>query len=182
MDNFFIDQKVNEIRYEIGGIKRPSFDNIERKLLYFNKIPILRSISFLRRIVFKIWGIPLSTHLDAGFFLSSPNLHLGKNVGLADTYIIAYAPIYIGDNCSFSFRNMLITSSHDMNNFSTVLAKPISIGNNVWITSNVIILGGISIGDNSVIGAGSVVTKDIPSGVFAAGNPCRVIRKINFRK
>lgn len=55
---------------------------------------------------------------------------------------------------------------------------PIQIGNNVWIASNVTILGGVKIGDNSVIGAGSVVTKDVPEGVLAAGNPCRVIRKI----
>lgn len=50
------------------------------------------------------------------------------------------------------------------------------------ITSNVTILPGVTIGDNTVIGAGSVVTKNIPSGVFAAGNPCKVIRKINFKK
>ena len=56
--------------------------------------------------------------------------------------------------------------------------KPIKIGNDVWIASNVTVCGGVTIGDRSVIGAGSVVTRDIPEGVFAAGNPCRVIRKI----
>lgn len=56
--------------------------------------------------------------------------------------------------------------------------KPIKIGNDVWIASNVTICGGVTIGDGSVIGAGSVVTKNIPSGVLAAGNPCRIIRKI----
>lgn len=56
--------------------------------------------------------------------------------------------------------------------------KPIKIGNDVWIASNVTVCGGVSIGARSVIGAGSVVTKDIPEGVLAAGNPCRVIRKI----
>lgn len=59
-----------------------------------------------------------------------------------------------------------------------VYAKPISIGNNVWICSNVTICPGVTIGDNTVIGAGSVVTKDIPSGVFACGVPCRAIRPI----
>ena len=52
------------------------------------------------------------------------------------------------------------------------------VGNNVWIGGNVTVLPGVSIGDDSVIGAGSVVTKDIPENVIAAGNPCRVIRKI----
>ena len=52
------------------------------------------------------------------------------------------------------------------------------MGNNVWIGANVTILPGVTIGDDTVIGAGSVVNRDIPSGVVAAGNPCRVIRKI----
>lgn len=57
-------------------------------------------------------------------------------------------------------------------------AKPIVVGSNCWIASNVTICGGVTIGDNCVIGAGSVVTRDIPSGVLAFGNPCRVIRKL----
>ena len=55
---------------------------------------------------------------------------------------------------------------------------PITIGNNVWIGGNATILPGVNIGDNSVIGAGSVVTKDIPSNVLAVGNPCRIIKKL----
>lgn len=58
---------------------------------------------------------------------------------------------------------------------------PITIGNNVWIGCHVVINPGITIGDNSVIGAGSIVTKDIPPNVVAAGVPCRVIREINDR-
>ena len=57
-------------------------------------------------------------------------------------------------------------------------AFPITVGNNVWIGANVSVLPGVSIGDDAVIGAGSVVTKNIPSGVLAAGNPCRVIREL----
>lgn len=56
--------------------------------------------------------------------------------------------------------------------------QPITIGDRVWIGGNVTILPGVTIGDEAVIGAGSVVTKDIPSGVVAVGNPCRVLRKI----
>ena len=58
------------------------------------------------------------------------------------------------------------------------IAKPITIGNNVWIGAHSTILAGVTIGDNSVIGAGSVVTKDIPGGVVAVGVPCRVLREI----
>ena len=57
-------------------------------------------------------------------------------------------------------------------------AKPIVIGDGCWLASGVTVCGGVTIGKNCVIGAGSVVTKDIPDGVFAAGNPCRVIRKV----
>ena len=57
-------------------------------------------------------------------------------------------------------------------------AKPITIGNNVWIGADVTILPGVTIGDNTVIGAKSVITKDIPSNVIAVGNPCRVLREI----
>lgn len=57
-------------------------------------------------------------------------------------------------------------------------AKPITIGKDVWIGGSVVILQGVTIGDNSVVGAGSVVTKDIPANVIAAGNPCKVIKKI----
>jgi len=58
-------------------------------------------------------------------------------------------------------------------------AYPITIGNNVWIGAQCVILPGVTIGDNSVIAAGSVVNRDIPSGVLAAGNPCKVIREID---
>ena len=57
--------------------------------------------------------------------------------------------------------------------------KPIDIGSDVWVGGGAIILPGVRIGSRTVIGAGSVVTRDIPDGVFAAGNPCRVIRTIN---
>ena len=57
-------------------------------------------------------------------------------------------------------------------------AKPVSIGNNCWLGANVVVCSGVTIGDDCVIGAGSVVVKDIPPHVFAAGNPCKVIREL----
>jgi maltose O-acetyltransferase len=146
------------------------------------KIPIIGRSSLIKKIVCDIYGIPPTTYLDKKFHCSAPDLlKVGKNVSLNDTYIVAYAPVIIGDNSGFSFRNMIITSSHDYTNFSTIIGKSVIIGNNVWITSNVTILSGVTIGDNTIIGAGSVVTKDIPSGVFAAGNPCKIIKKIKFK-
>ena len=66
----------------------------------------------------------------------------------------------------------------EMRNTAYEYGMPVTIGSNVWVGGNVVITPGVTIGDNTVIGAGSVVTKDIPSGVVAAGNPCRVLRKI----
>lgn len=99
-----------------------------------------------------------------------------KSVFLGDTFILDYAPVYIGENTKISFENMLITSTHDKDNFKLVKARPIVIGKNVWITTRCIVLGGVTIGDNSIIGAGSVVTGDIPANCFAAGNPAKVVK------
>ena len=65
-----------------------------------------------------------------------------------------------------------------MRNQGLEYAKPIEVGNNVWIGGNVVVLPGVKIGDNCVIGAGSVVVKDIPENSVAVGNPCKVIKKI----
>ena len=102
-----------------------------------------------------------------------------KNVNLNDTKILDYAKVIIGEGTSFSGENIILTSTHDINDFKTVIAKPVAIGKNVWITYRVIILGGVTIGDNSIIGAGSVVTKNIPPNVIASGNPCKVIKTID---
>ena len=68
--------------------------------------------------------------------------------------------------------------AEDGSYFDYEYARPITIEDNVWLASNVVVCGGVTIGHDTVIGAGSVVTKSIPSGVFAAGNPCRVIRPL----
>jgi maltose O-acetyltransferase len=77
----------------------------------------------------------------------------------------------------------ILTATHsvdpDERNFSgTESGKPVTIGHRVWLGAGVIVCPGVTIGDEAVIGAGSVVTRDIPPRVFAAGNPCRVIRQI----
>lgn len=153
---------------------------INRKLkfaFFLNKIPIIRR--FTKNLIRKYFHMPATTSFESGFYCSTNNLTLGENVSLNDTFILAYAPVIIGNNVSFSFRNMIITSTHDISDFNKVIVKPIYIGNYTWITSNVIILPGVTIGENSIIGAGSVVTRDIPSNVYAAGNPCKVIKRIN---
>ena len=84
--------------------------------------------------------------------------------------------VFIGPRCGF------YTAGHPLDaerrNKGLEFALPITVGSSVWFGGNVCVLPGVRIGDNAVIGAGSVVTKDIPPGVVAAGNPCRVIRRI----
>lgn len=93
--------------------------------------------------------------------------------------------IHIGDNVLFGPNVTLTTTGHaidpELRKNMAQFSLPITIGNNVWIGANVAILAGVTIGDDSVIGAGSVVTRDIPSGVVAFGNPCRVEREIGER-
>ncbi|MFE3900458.1 sugar O-acetyltransferase [Streptomyces sp. NPDC059153] len=92
------------------------------------------------------------------------------------------APITIGRDCQIGPNVQLLTPTHPVEpqprRDKLEAAKPITIGDNVWLGGGAIVLAGVSIGDNSVIGAGAVVTKDIPANVVAVGNPARVIRSI----
>lgn len=162
------------------GTSLPSLSFRQRALLKMNSLPLVRRFSFVKRLLFESLKLPKSAKIGPGFSCSSGNLRLGNNVYLNDTFILDYANVFIGDNTSFSYKNIIVTSTHDFNDFHKVVCKPVSIGRNVWITTSVIILPGVTIGDNTVIGAGSIVTSNIPSGVFAAGNPCKVIKKIDF--
>ena len=106
------------------------------------------------------------TVLDCALVTIGDNVFVGPNVSIM-TPIHPFIP---------EERNMFVNEKGLLTDLE--YASPIKIGNDCWIASNVVICGGVSIGDGCVIGAGSVVTRDIPSGSFAAGNPCRVIRKI----
>jgi maltose O-acetyltransferase len=112
------------------------------------------------------------------------NIAAGKDFYMNfDCVILDVAPVTIGDNVMCGPKVQLLTATHSLNaqerNFSgTELGKPITIGNRVWLGAGVIVCPGVNIGDEAVIGAGSVVTRDIPPGVFAAGNPCKVIKAI----
>lgn len=97
--------------------------------------------------------------------------------------VLDEAKVTIGDNCFIGPNVSIYTACHSTDpierNTRNEWAEPVSIGNNVWIGGSVTILPGVSIGDNVTIGAGSVVVKDIPSDVVAAGNPCRIIKKLS---
>ncbi|MFL5815398.1 MAG: sugar O-acetyltransferase [Bdellovibrionia bacterium] len=96
--------------------------------------------------------------------------------------ILDCAEVHFGESVMCGPNVQIYTATHpldaDLRASGPELAKPIRIGNRVWIGGSSVLCPGVTIGDNTVIGAGSVVTKDIPANVFAAGNPCRVIRDL----
>ena len=121
-------------------------------------------------------------------------LHMsyGKHVYLGDYFyanfnltIIDDGEVHIGDLTMIGPNVTICTTGHSVDPHYREMAAhyslPIYIGKNVWIGSNAAILPGVSIGDNTVIGAGSVVTRDIPANVVAVGNPCRILREISDR-
>ena len=110
--------------------------------------------------------------------------HFGKNV--YTNFNLTYVDdthIYVGDYTMFGPNVTLATPGHPilpkLREKQYQFNMPIHIGKNCWLGAGVIVLPGVTIGDNSVIGAGSVVTKDVPANVVAVGNPCRVIREID---
>ena len=111
------------------------------------------------------------------------NIQVGKNFfANYNCMIIDVARVRIGDNCQMAPNVAIYTAGHPIHpvsrNSMYEYGKEVTIGDNVWIGGNAVICPGVHIGNNVVIGAGSVVTKDIPDWYVAAGNPCRLIRKI----
>lgn len=112
--------------------------------------------------------------------------HLGDHVyANFNLTLVDDTHIYIGNYVMIGPNVTIATAGHPINPAQRKKAAqfniPVHIGDNVWIGANCVILPGVSIGENSVIGAGSIVTKNIPENVVAVGNPCRILREINDR-
>lgn len=141
----------------------------------------------------------LMPHMGAGTYIQGPiqfdygcftkmgtNCYANYNLTILDGARVTIGnDVFFGPNCTlvtpihpFLTNERKMRTKEDGTLYDMEYAKPITIGNGCWLASNVVVCGGVTIGNNCVIGAGSVVTKNIPDNSFAAGNPCKVIRKI----
>ena len=134
----------------------------------------------------------LFAEVGEGCFIEPPlhanwgghHVHLGKNVyANFNLTLVDDTHIYIGDYTMIGPNVVIATAGHpilpELRELGYQYNAPVHIGRNCWLGAGVIILPGVTVGDNAVIGAGSIVTKDIPPNVLAAGNPCRVLREIS---
>ena len=144
-----------------------------------------RDIELRRRIMVELLGKGGDTvWLQPPFYCDyGTNMVLGERVYFNfNCVVLDVCDVTIGDYTFFGPAVQIYTAMHPMNaaqRRTQEYGKPVTIGSDVWVGGGAIICPGVTIGTKTVIGAGSVVTRDIPDGVFAAGNPCRVIREIH---
>ena len=153
---------------------------------------ILQKLHFMDRsdfegvaaVVKELLGESENAWINPPFYCDyGSHIKVGKNLfANYNCTIIDVAPVTIGDYCQMAPNVAIYTAGHPIypttRNSSWEYGTAGTIGDNVWLGGNTVVCPGVHIGSNTVIGAGSVVTKDIPDWVIAAGNPCRVIRKI----
>lgn len=138
----------------------------------------------ISKIVKELLGKSENAFINPPFYCDyGDHIEVGKNFfANYNCTILDVARVVIGDNCQFAPNVSIYTAGHplhpDTRNTLYEYGIEVMIGDNVWVGGNTVICPGVHIGSNSVIGAGSVVTKDIPDWSVAAGNPCKVIRKI----
>ena len=158
-------KRARKLTQELNTVDRSDFEKIEK---------------IVKELLGKSEGAFINPpfYCDYGF-----NIEVGKNFyANYNCTILDVGKVTIGDNCMFAPNVAIYTAGHpihpDSRNSMYEYGIQVSIGDNCWLGGNTIVCPGVKIGNNVVIGAGSVVTKDIPDWSIAAGNPCRVIRTI----
>jgi maltose O-acetyltransferase len=138
-----------------------------------------------RRILTELFGAGGDTvWMQPPFYCDyGTHIELGERVFFNfNCVVLDVCPVHIGDFALFGPAVQIYTPLHPLEaerRRHEELGRPVTIGSDVWVGGGAIILPGVTIGARAVIGAGSVVTRDVPEGVFAAGNPCRLIRPID---
>lgn len=169
-----------------AGDKQLSDDRLKAREIVFefnNLAP--KQIKQRKQLIKQLFG-----KTEKMFYVEPPfRCDYGYNIEIGDHFysnfnltILDCAKVSIGSHAFFGPNVAIYTAGHPIHHYlrnkEYEWAQPITIGDNVWLGGNVVINPGVSIGNNVVIGSGSVVTKNIPDNVFAAGNPCKVIRQI----
>lgn len=137
-----------------------------------------------RRLICELLGRTTDVWIEPPFFCDyGTNIVTGSKVFFNfNCVVLDVMRVEIGDHVLFGPAVQIYTATHPLDaterRGGLEFAKPVNIGSDVWVGGGAILCPGVTVGDRSVIGAGSVVTRSIPAGVFAAGNPCRVIRDI----
>lgn len=151
----------------------------------YNEIPhvdMARRENKLREMFAEIGeGCYVESPFHANF--AGKHVHFGRNVyANFNLTLVDDTHIYVGDNTMIGPNVTIATAGHpicpELRERGMQYNMLVSIGRNCWLGAGVVVLPGVTIGDNTVIGAGSIVTRDIPSGVIAVGNPCRILRAV----
>ena len=171
---------MNQIERRDAGLAYISDDSVFEEQKKCRQI--LQKLNFIDRsdfagiseIVKELFGKSEGAFVNPPFYCDyGSHIEVGKNF---------FAKIKIGDNCQMAPNVAIYTAGHPIHpvsrNSAYEYGKEVTIGDNVWLGGNTVVCPGVHIGNNVVIGAGSVVTRDIPDWSIAAGNPCKVIRKI----
>ena len=167
----------------LDGLEEERAEN-KKKIYAFNNLPPEQWEEGIRQLRSILGKAGKNLWIEAPF-----RCDYGRNIEIGDNFYANYnliildiAKVTIGDNVMIAPNVSIYTAGHPIHwqarNSGYEYGIDITIGDNVWIGGGAIILPGVNIGSNSVIGAGSVVAKDVPESVIAAGNPCRVIRDI----
>lgn len=160
-------------------------DRARRLCQELNAVPADRLDARLPPLAARLFGAETDVYITPPFFCDyGDNIRLGRKVYFNfNCVILDVAIVTIGDHVLFGPGAQVYTALHPLDasarRSGVESAQPVTIEDDAWIGGGAIVCPGVRIGARSVIGAGSVVTRDIPPDVFAAGNPCRVIRPLN---
>lgn len=176
---FFIGNinKLNALWWNVKLGKKNRFDGIT----YFNKLPnteilIGNNCEFRSRKNSNLIGINRPCSIST--LKENAKIEIGNDCGFSGSIIAAFKSIKIGNSVRCGANTLISDSDWHEDDYRSGVIKEIIISDNVWLGVNVVILKGVFIGENSVIGANSVVTDNIPANVIAAGIPCKVIKQI----
>lgn len=178
--NLILWTTYNRINMSLRGINYGSNSKFFGRTKFFkggNSIIVIdKNCTFRSKSTSNLIGINRPCIIST--FGNNCKITIGDNSGFSGTVIGCFKEITIGNNVLCGANTLITDFDWHPDDPRSGKPKSVHIGNNVWLGEGVKVLKGVSIGENSVIGAGSIVVKNIPANVIAAGNPCRIIKEI----